>query len=60
MSCAASKERVADKAAKSTLSQDCSDRVVCEHLSEDHFVYRNNMIVRAGEVRWAQTSLMIS
>lgn len=29
---------------------DCADRVTCEHLSEDLFLYRGNVFVRAGEI----------
>ncbi len=48
MSCAKSKDDSRREKRKS--DNDCSDLVVCEHLSEDNFAYGNNMIVRAGEV----------
>lgn len=54
MSCADAKDRSRASAMRkkrsALLSGSCSDRVVCEHLSEHHSLYNNNLIVRAGEV----------
>lgn len=51
LSCAAARSPTSDvgTAEADLASTECSDRVACEHLSEDHFVYRGNLLVRAGD-----------